>query len=143
MSSDPRSSFGFPCPNAASFNTMTGVLGNVAEMEPKSPLIRSKVGKTWRVRSVCSRWSRSRSVRWNKSPPAPLPETVGIGFLRSGTSFTSLTAETSLLVFMRVSHLESRVAEVSVRRRWLAQPRGAAATRRGRHPQSSDGITGC
>lgn len=50
-------------------------------------------------------------MRWNKSPPAPLPETVGIGFLRSGTSFTSLTAETSLLVFVRVSHLESRVAK--------------------------------
>lgn len=33
--------------------------------------------------------------------------TVGIISLRSGTSFTSLTAETSLLVFMCVSHLES------------------------------------
>lgn len=42
-----------------------------------------------------------------------------------------LTAETSLLVLVCVSHLESRVAEVSARRRWRPQPQGAVAIRRG------------
>lgn len=46
-------------------------------------------------------------VRQNKLLPVQLPATVGIIFLCFGTNLTVLTAETSLLVFMCVSHLES------------------------------------
>lgn len=49
----------------------------------------------------------SLHVRQNKLLPVQLPATLGIIFLCFGTNLTVLTAETSLLVCMCVSHLES------------------------------------